>query len=332
MQALQSAGHPCVHLFLRRDAMEARGGENFQDVMPLATLGEAEDLLRRFLGGRQGVIVNSAGNSAPDVLLRLWMNMRSSIWIYDVYDCLLYDAKGLKRLQWWLTDLAYKTTATSCCLRSKDLQARYRGSFYSDNASHLVPAKHVKSAENKIVVTASFDRRTDFDFLAALSRALPDIVIDLYGAVYDDDPMTIRQIEQLTAARANIRYYGRFEFDQLQGILDNYTIGLLPYRADDVMTRFISPDKLFHYLCASLEVVASPVPGVRFYERYVHKMTDADSAARAIRRILEGGERRNPGNLHEKFNWRVRAREFCEALEPYMSERRAGAPARPYFG
>jgi glycosyltransferase involved in cell wall biosynthesis len=320
MQALQSLGHPCVHVFLGRGAMEFRSGRNLDVVTPLASLADAARHVGQFFGPNRGIVVNSAGNSAPDVVLRLWMKLRECVWIYDVYDWMLYDATGLKWAQWWLTDRAYRSVACCCCLRSRELQAHYPRSFFSDNASHLVPARGPKVFDNKIVVTASFDRRTNFELLRSVAEKAPDIVLDLYGSIYDNDQATVDTINQLTTDRKNVRYHGRFEFDQLQTILDGYLIGLAPYRVEDRMTRFISPDKLFHYLCAGLEVIASPIPGIRPYGRYVREASDADTAVAAIRQIAKSGERRNPGDLYERFNWQIRAREFCDSVEPYLHE------------
>jgi hypothetical protein len=311
--ALQSLGHPCTHLYLGRGAMEARSGADFAVVTRLNSVSDAARHLRGFVGGNTGIVVNSSGNSGPDVVLRLWAKLRDLVWIYDVYDWLLYDAAGLKRLQWWATDRAYRAIAQSSCVRSRDLQVFYPNSFFSDNASHMTP-RDAKAFDNKIVVTASFDRRTDFDLLGALAELERDLAIDLYGSVYDNDPATLRAIAGLTSDHANIRYHGRFEFTQLPEILGNYTIGLAPYRLNEGMTRYISPDKLFHYLCAGIEVVTTPVPGAASLEPYLYVAASAADIAAAIRRIAEAGERRNPRTLHERFNWHVRAREFCESV------------------
>jgi hypothetical protein len=198
MQALQEAGHSCAHVFLKRDGMEIRTGDAFEFVVPVANLAELTRRITMFLesdlgyesssGAERGVIVNSAGNSAPDVILRLWAELRTQIWIYDVFDELCYDARGAKRLQWWLTDRAYRITASGSCLLSADLGARYPSAFHLDNASHVAPPQHHRAFDGRVVVTASFDQRTDFALLDAIARGMPDITIELHGAVYDNDP------------------------------------------------------------------------------------------------------------------------------------------------
>lgn len=314
LQALQSLGYPCTHLYLGRGAMAARTGAGFETVTRVDSISDAARYLRDFVAGNTGIIVNSTGNSGPDVVLRLWSKLRDIVWIYDVYDWLLYDATGLKRLQWWLTDRAYRAVADSSCLRSRDLQASYPKSFFSDNASHLTPPDRAAPFDNKVVVTASFDRRTDFDLLRSLAERKEELAIDLYGSVYDNDPATLHAIDRLTTDHKNVRYHGRFEFTQLQEILDKYAIGLAPYRGTERMTRYISPDKLFHYLCAGIEVVTTPVPAALSLAPYVYQAATAEEFAMALRRITVSGERRNPRNLHQRLNWQVRAREFCEAV------------------
>ena len=325
IEALQSLGHPCTHLCLGRGAMEARSGADFATATRLDSLSDAARHLRGFIDGNAGIVVNSTGNSGPDVVLRLWARLRDLVWIYDVYDWLLYDAAGLKRLQWWATDRAYRAIARSACVRSRDLQSFYPNSFFSDNASHLTPRGDAKAFDNKVVVTASFDRRTDFNLLAALAAREPGVTIDLHGSVYDNDPETLRAIARLTSEHANLRYHGRFEFTQLPEILGNYAVGLAPYRLDDGMTRYISPDKLFHYICAGIEVVTTPFPGAAALAPYLYEAASAAEIAAILRRIGDSGERRNPRTLHERLNWQVRAREFCASVEQVLREGRPSA-------
>jgi hypothetical protein len=88
----------------------------------------------------------------------------------------------------------------------------------------------------------------------------------------------------------------------------------VPYRTAFGMTRFINPDKLFHYLCAGLEIIASPIPAVRCFRSYLYEAPDAPAVVSALHRI-GSGERRNPGDLYESLNWRIRSREFLHMVE-----------------
>jgi glycosyltransferase involved in cell wall biosynthesis len=191
---------------------------------------------------------------------------------------------------------------------------RYTSACFLDNASHLRPLRYRRAFDGRVVVTASFDRRTDFALLDAIAQAVPEITIDLHGAVYDNTPGITAAIDRLVTTHRNVRYYGRFEMDRIGDILDDYVVGLLPYRAAFCMTRFINPDKLFHYLCAGLEVIAAPIPAIRRFTPYVHEAAGAPAVISALHRI-RGGERRNPGTLHESFNWPMRSQELLCFVE-----------------
>jgi hypothetical protein len=318
LEALSGSGYACAHVLLKRNAIEIRTGREFDVVTPVADLREATRHLREFLhngpGGGRGVIVNSAGNSAPDVILRLWAGLREHLWIYDVFDELRYDARGAKRFQWWLTDRAYVSIASGCCLLSAELKQRYASAFHLNNASHLRSTKRRSVFDGRMVVTASFDRRTDFELLDAIAQAAPDVTIDLYGAVYDNEPGILSAMGHLTATHPNVRYHGRFDMNRIGDILDDYVVGLIPYRTAFGMTRFINPDKLFHYLCAGLEIIASPIPAIRSFRPYLYEAADAQAVVWALDRI-RSGERRNPGDLYESHNWHVRSQEFLRMVE-----------------
>jgi hypothetical protein len=218
-----------------------------------------------------------------------------------------------------LTDRAYRSTAAGCCLLSPELRQHYPAAFHLDNASHLTPRRNRRAFDNRVVVTASFDRRTDFALLDAVAGAMPDLTIDLHGAVYDNEPNIVAAIARLTASHRNIRYHGRFDLERIGQLLDDYTVGLVPYHTESVMTRFINPDKLFHYLCAGLEVIASPIPAIRRFTPYLYEAADAPAVVSALRRI-RGGERRNPGDLHQSLNWRIRAQELLGFVEQLVTE------------
>jgi len=322
IEALSELGYACAHVLLRRNGMEIRTGAAFDIVTPVAGLGELTRRLADFLssdsGGACGVIVNSAGNSAPDVILRLWAKLREHLWIYDVFDDLRYDAHGVKRLQWRLTDRAYCAIASGCCLLSAELKQRYPAAFHLNNASHLIPTNRRHAFDGRIVVTASFDCRTDFALLDAIAQAAPEIVVDLHGGVYDNEPGIVSELDRLTATHRNIRYHGRFDMNRIGDILADYTVGLVPYRTVFGMTRFINPDKLFHYLCAGLEIIASPIPAVQCFRPYLYEAADAPAVVSALSRI-RSGERRNPGDLYELLNWRIRTQEFLRMVERFST-------------
>jgi hypothetical protein len=321
MEAVQDNGHESVHVYLQRGDIEIRSGAKFDEIVRVRSPLDAAKVLRTFFGTEIGVILNSAGNSGPDMILQIRLALFNSIWIYDVYDWLLYDAKGAKRLRWWLTDRLYRAIARRCCVRSPDLLKTYPRSFRLENASHIVPlaSQRPASFDNRVVVTASYDRRTDFELLSAFAEKAPHITIDMYGLIYDGDSETSDAMTNLIRDHENIRYHGGFELQDLQAILNQYSVGLLPYRIDHKMTQYIRPNKLFDYLCAGIEVIATPLPAVRDFASYVHVVADAEAIVEAINRIANQGERRNPGDCSTKLNWHHRAQELDEVMSRYVA-------------
>ena len=64
------------------------------------------------------------------------------------------------------------------------MRPRYPNSFHLDNASHLVPVDRRKVFDNRVVTTASFDRRTDFELLRLFAEAAPEVPV---GPVATDE-------------------------------------------------------------------------------------------------------------------------------------------------
>jgi hypothetical protein len=309
LSALQDSGGECLHVYLQRRSIEIRRGTEGNATETTRSLSGVARILRRFFGDETGIILNSAGNSGVDVVLRLWMRLRDQLWIYDIYDWLLYDSTGLKRLQWWATDRAYWAIGQGACVLSRDLQPRYPGAFHFDNASHLRPSSRTTATADRIVIAASFDARTDYDLIEAVAEAAPTITIDMFGAVYDKVHAIESRIGRLVRNRPNVRYYGKFRLDDLSEMLAGYTIGFVPYLSRSALTKFINPDKYYHYLCAGLEVVTTSIPQARHLAEHVH-LADKASAVVAAIETIAAGSRKNPGNLHERLNWHVRAAEF----------------------
>jgi hypothetical protein len=149
-----------------------------------------------------------------------------------------------------------------------------------DNASHLELLPSVAMVDpKKMVCIGSIDRRVDFEWLDAL--AANDVTIEIFGSVHTlAAAETQQKLDALIERRRNISFHGPYDNDDLPGILAQFRVGLLPYRAGVPMTDHVNPDKLHHYLNARLAIVASPIPAARRLGRYIHVMaTGGDWAA-----------------------------------------------------
>ncbi len=122
-------------------------------------------------------------------------------------------------------------------------------------------------------------------------------------------------MDELTARRSNIVYRGPYSNAGLDELLNDYDIGLLPYVQNHVLTRYVNPDKLYHYLCRGMEAVATPIPQAQAMRDRVHLAADAREFAQKLRAIAESGLALNDGAFHLSNNWRTRWREFLSFVE-----------------
>lgn len=257
---------------------------------------------------------SSAYANAVKILhLRLWF--RKATFIFDVFDDYFYDARGIKLLVFKVLDRLYRRVSQATLLVSSDLTSRYPGAFHLDNASHLTPlAPNIDSIADRVAVISSFDRRLDSEWLVTLTSLLPEVQFDLHGWVHHADSVMARELERLVEACPNLTYFGSYRNAELATMLSSYNVGIMPYRALHPLTRYINPDKIYHYLCAGMEVVSTPIPQVLKMQQYIHVCREPRAAAEAIRLILARKLRKNPGDLHIRFNWTIRWHELRSFL------------------
>src|SRR6202012_5707617 len=113
--------------------------------------------------------------------------------------------------------------------------------------------------------------RVDFAWLDAL--AANDVTIGIFGSIHGTAPEVNAPLNALLKKRVNITFHGPYDNDDLEGLLSEFRVGLLPYRVDHPMTDHVNPDKLYHYLNAGLKVLAAPIPAARRLQRYLHLIT-----------------------------------------------------------
>ncbi len=163
----------------------------------------------------------------------------------------------------------------------------------------------------------------DFDAVAELARERPHWEIVLVG------PMLLGvedRVARLTAL-PNVVHHPAVPYDRLPGILAQFTLGLIPFRYNE-LTRGVNPNKMYEYLACGLPVVATRFssevekypdvvsavdPGaelVRACEVFVEAVSDAGRAA-AISERARAVAREN--------DWNVIAAAFWSKVEELMN-------------
>lgn len=235
-------------------------------------------------------------------------------WAYDVYDDFLYDAEGSDRVRRLIADAVWRCRCEHSIILDPDLRSRYPTAYHLDNASHVEHLPSVASVDaSRMVYIGSIDRRVDFEWLDAL--ASNDVTIAIVGSVHETGASdTQQQLDELIDRRRNVRFHGPYRNDDLPEILDQFRVGLLPYRVGHPMTDHVNPDKLHHYLNAGLEVVASPIPAARRLARYLHLMTTGGDWATVLSGL--GTSRRGESWPREANTWDRRWAELVNLVLP----------------
>ncbi|MBX5436940.1 MAG: glycosyltransferase [Alicyclobacillaceae bacterium] len=149
----------------------------------------------------------------------------------------------------------------------------------------------------------------DQRWLAELADRLPGVQFVLIGPV-ETDVTALRQ-------RANVHLLGRRPYNRLPRYLAGCQAALVPFRTDDPVAMAVNPIKVYEYLAAGREVVATPIPELLQMDDLLWLAPDAETAAEALRRILDG-ERRAPDERIQTFvaanSWDARVQAVDEAL------------------
>jgi hypothetical protein len=148
-----------------------------------------------------------------------------------------------------------------------------------------------------MVYIGSIDSRVDFAWLDAL--AANDVTIGIFGSIHGTaPPETHSTLKSLLKRRKNVTFHGPYDNDDLEGLLSQFRVGLLPYQVDHPMTEHVNPDKLYHYLNAGLMVLASPIPAARRLQRYLHLITSDGNWVIALQRLATAVEKDWPRELY----------------------------------
>lgn len=312
-EASERMGIPVLFIEWSNLIYLTRKNENKTNLPADTPVIELARLIREFSQNDNTCIIDSMMFHCTHKAFWLRKYLREMLWIYDVFDYYFYNSTGKRLLMAKLKDLTNRLCADKIVVLSKPLLDIYPGAFLLNNASHLAPSLHRKPVSRKQTVTiASFNERFDFNLLEELAILLPEYGFHLYGWILDNSPDIGKTMSRLTNKHRNIIYHGPYTNSQLDHILDEYDIGLLPYIDKHILTRYINPDKLYHYLCKGLEVVSTPIPQALEMQEHLHLASNATEFAEKIRTISEQCINRNNNSFHLRHNWDLRLTEFLK--------------------
>lgn len=111
------------------------------------------------------------------------------------------------------------------------------------------------------------DERLDYDLIAKMAAAYPNVQFLMCGPVVKVDPADLPQAP-------NLHYPGQQQYADLPRILKGTDICLMPFAMNDA-TKFISPTKTLEYMATHRPIVSTPIADVvRFYSDIVFLADD----------------------------------------------------------
>lgn len=311
MRAAERSGSAAVHVYCWHEIIiSARGGEHkiFRPDVSPAIVAET---LTEYLPKQERTLVLTGLGCHDHVVAATIQRTLPGTYIYDVYDDLMFNAKGLDLVQRQLQDIIWRARCEHTLVLNAALTGRYPGAVHLDNASHLGPVMPLPTAySNRMVYVGSIDTRVDFEWMRILASY--KVNIDIFGRVHADNRVVSDQLANLVRQSPYVNYHGEYDNDDLWNILPGYSVGLLPYLTNDPMTEYINPDKLYHYLNAGLEVLAAPIPPVQLHSAFIHLASREGDWERTLKNVESS--RRADAWCPESFSWDARWRQFVHAF------------------
>ena len=119
----------------------------------------------------------------------------------------------------------------------------------------------------------------DYALLEEIADTFSDCTLLLAGAVRD--PASVTNLQK----KSNVEFIPAFSFTELPGIIDRFTVGIIPF-LDDEVARCADPLKSYEYLSCGRRVVSTVSSAV---ESDMQVVTDRENFCRKLREALDAG-------------------------------------------
>jgi glycosyltransferase involved in cell wall biosynthesis len=246
-----------------------------------------------------------------------------------VYDCVDFHSQfgGLSRpavIEQMERELVYQSRvvfATADKLRQR-LATHHADVRLLPNAGevqHFAKAKQVAAHPKlndiprpRIGFVGGIGSWVDLDFIALLAQARPHVHIVLIGPVETD-------VGGL-ASLPNVHLLGLQPYAELPQFLAGFDATLVTFRRSE-LAQSVNPVKVYEYLAAGKEVIATPIHELLKMEELLWIAETADEGAAALDRILQG-EKRCDDAVREAFlqqnSWDARVHQVHEVLQSLL--------------
>jgi hypothetical protein len=263
----------------------------------------------------------TGGNNFLKVII-LRLVLPKGIWCFDIFDNLLYDLKGMRRVKLGMSVSLLARLSDIQLTLSVELLKLFPRAHCFGNAGHTIWIDRSNASWADLVILSSIDWRFDFDLVERVSSLLrPSERIHLYGKL--TTPKDHKELEarltELLCRRPNIVYHGVFRMNDVDQILKPFAIGLTPYAIGSPLTRYINPDKYYLYLNAGMEVISTPIPQAMQMKDRIHVAESANCIVSIMRALQASRSFRRNAAPSKEITWRFKAAELISLIKETSS-------------
>lgn len=172
-----------------------------------------------------------------------------------------------------------------------------------------------KSKRKTIGYYGAISHWFDFGKIEALARALPDVDIELIGAVTEN-------VDKLKSF-PNVRFLGEKKYQELPECIVDWDVCLIPFDTSTSLIQATNPVKFYEYLSAGKKVVATEIPEIAaFRDKYVYLANDNRCFVEAVKKCLNGFDTLATPEECAQFardnDWQNRTRVISQEIEALL--------------
>ena len=188
----------------------------------------------------------------------------------------------------------------------------------------LVPAPLRTLPRPRIGYAGAIAEWFDFDLVADVARAYPDVPVVLAGPVA---PPVRERANTLARDHANVMFIGPVPYETLPHVVGSIDVGLIPFRMGPA-TNVLNPNKLYEYLAAGVTVVTLNFSAdVQAFAPWIRIAEDKASFVAAVGEALARPMDRDAlRQVAAGESWDQRASAFVELIAAGLES--SGAPER----
>ena len=146
------------------------------------------------------------------------------------------------------------------------------------NAGKIISKEDLKLKKIVIGFFGLISEWIETDLFIEIAKKYPDYSVLIIGRATVD----ISRFSQYE----NIIYLGPVQYNQLPGYAALFTVGLIPFKVND-LTIAANPLKLLEYMSLGMPVVSTNLPEVEKFSELVFVAKDNDNFVEGIQRVLE---------------------------------------------